>query len=134
MDKLTDTAKQLLEKPSFAVVSTINPDGTPQQTVVWYELQGDRIMMNTVVGRLKDRNLRRDPRMSFCVSDGYHFVTLKGSVEMDEDPERALADIRRLSHRYKGEEEGEKSFTNIYGKHKRVTFYLPITDVYEYLD
>lgn len=132
MDNLSDAARKFLEEPRFAVIATVNPDGTPQQTVVWYQLQGDRIMMNTRAGRLKDANLRRDPRLSFCVADEYKFVTIKGEVEFDEDPERAQADIKALAVRYKGQETGEQESRNLYSKHQRVTFYLPIKDVYEY--
>lgn len=132
MDKLSDVARAFLDAPRFAVIATINPDNTPQQTVVWYQLQGDRIMMNTRVGRLKDANLRRDPRLSFCVAEDYRFVTIKGEVEFDENPERAQADIKALAVSYKGREAGEQEARNLYSKQQRVTFYLPITEVYEY--
>ena len=65
MDKLNDKLREYLRAPRFAVVATINEDGTPQQTVVWYELQeGDRIMMNTRAGRsgaLRIMRVRRAP-------------------------------------------------------------------------
>ena len=55
------TRRAFLNEKRFAVLATINKDGTPQQTVMWYELQGDEIMMNTAHGRLKDRNLAARP-------------------------------------------------------------------------
>ncbi len=99
---LSDDARQFLGEKRFAVLATINKDGTAQQTVMWYELQGDEIMMNTAHGRLKDRNLYRDPRISICVEDGQRFVTLRGSVTLNDDVETAQADIAHLAKRYQG--------------------------------
>ena len=82
---LSDKAREFLNEKRFAVLATINKDGTPQQTVMWYELQGDEVMMNTAQGRLKDRTLARDPRTSICIEDGQRFVTprmkIKGAME-----------------------------------------------------
>lgn len=128
MDKLNDTLREFLRAPRFAVAATINEDGTPQQTVVWYELQpDDRIMMNTRVGRIKEKNLRRDPRMSFCIEDDYRYLTIQGRVEeMNYDREQALADITRLAITYYGQEHGERSARNTFNKQHRVTFYLTV--------
>src|SRR6478672_3038939 len=105
MQELTQVAKDFLNEKHFAALATINEDGTPQQTVVWYELQGDRIMMNTRAGRLKERHLKRDPRISLCIEDEYTYLFLKGRVELDYDQERAQAGIKALAVRYDGEEE-----------------------------
>ena len=58
MTKLPEEVRSLLNERRFAVLATINSDGTPQQTAMWYELRGDAIMMNTRVGRIKEINLR----------------------------------------------------------------------------
>ena len=108
MSELNDTLRAFLGEPRFAVTATINRDGSPQQTVVWYDLQGDRIMMNTRLGRAKERNLARDPRVSFCIEDEYRALTLKGRVELDYDHERALAGIKALAVRYHGPEKAEQ--------------------------
>ena len=129
MNELTQVTRDFLNEKHFAALATINKDGTPQQTVVWYELQGDRIMMNTAVGRLKERNLKRDPRVSVCIVDGYKYVTIRGRVELNYDPAHALADITALAVRYHGKDEGEEQGRSIYGKQKRVTIYLSIEDV-----
>ncbi|HST04587.1 MAG TPA: PPOX class F420-dependent oxidoreductase [Chloroflexia bacterium] len=132
MNELTDAVRAFLGEKHFAVAATINKDGTAQQTVVWYELQGDRIMMNTRVGRLKERNLKRDDRISVCVLDGYKYITIKGRAEFDYDPDRAHADITALAVRYHGQEKGEAQGRDTYGKQERVTIYLPVErlDVY----
>jgi hypothetical protein len=70
---------------------------------MWFELdadQPDTILMNTKVGRAKDRYLRRDARVSLCFEDDLTWVALRGRVELDDDRERALADIQRLAVRY----------------------------------
>jgi PPOX class probable F420-dependent enzyme len=104
MSVLTPEIRAFLEEPHFGVLATIGRDGSPQQTVVWYELQGDEILMNTKRGRSKDENLRRDARVSLCVEDGYRAVTLVGRVTLDDDQEIAHRDIKRLAIRYDGEE------------------------------
>lgn len=118
-----------LKGKRFAVMATINKDGTPQQTVMWYDLQGDRIMMNTAAGRVKESNLQRDPRTSLCFEDEYHYVTIKGHVELDYDQERAQADIKALAVRYEGEEGGERMARNTFRKQERITIYLSIEQV-----
>jgi len=127
--QLADNIRDFLNERRFAVAATINEDGTPQQTVVWYELQGDRIMMNTRAGRLKERNLKRDPRMSLCIEDEYTYLFLKGRVELDYDQERAQAGIKALAVRYDGEEEAERQARDRYSKQERVNIYMSIEEV-----
>lgn len=103
MATLSDAQRAFLDDIRYAVVATINPDGMPQQTVLWYELQGDEIMMNTARGRLKDDNLVRDPRLSFCIEDEYRYLTLRGGVTLIDDQAQAQADIARLARRYSGD-------------------------------
>jgi PPOX class probable F420-dependent enzyme len=128
--QLTETARAFLGERRFAVLATINRDGTPQQTVMWYELQGDEIMMNTARGRLKDRNLDRDQRISICVEDGQRFVTLRGTVALNDEQEVAQADIKRLAVRYDGAEQAEKSAANFRKEH-RITLRMKIEGVLE---
>lgn len=98
---LTDDVRTFLAEPRFAVLATAKPDGKIQQTVMWYELRDNTIMMNTVAGRVKHRNIHRDPRVSMCIEDSYRFVTIEGRVqETNDDPEIAVGDIIRLSKRY----------------------------------
>jgi PPOX class probable F420-dependent enzyme len=126
---LTDKIKEFLRQRRFAVLATINADGTPQQTVMWYELQGDRIMMNTRVGRIKEKNLKADPRVSFCIEDEYDYLTLTGRVELDYHHERSQADIKALAVRYHGEEKTEQQMRNSFSKQDRVTIYLTVENV-----
>jgi PPOX class probable F420-dependent enzyme len=98
---LTDEQREFLDEVHFAVVATIASDGMPHQTVMWYELDGDQVLLNTPRDSLKHRHLKRDPRISVCVEKAYIYVTLKGTATLDEDPVTARADYQRLGQRYK---------------------------------
>jgi PPOX class probable F420-dependent enzyme len=126
--QLSAHMRAFLEEPRFAVTATINPDGTPQQTVLWYELQGDELMMNTANGRIKVRNLQRDPRMSFCIEDGYRYLTLTGTVTLIFDPVVAQADIAALARRYREPEQAESMIAQ-FRQQERVTLRMAINAV-----
>lgn len=127
MAQLSPAVRAFLEEPRFCVFADINDDGTPHQTVLWYELQGDTILMNTAKGRVKDRNLTRDPRASFCVEDGYRYVTIVGACTLQsEDQQAAQADIKRLAVRYHGPERGEEMAASSFAKQTRETIRLRI--------
>jgi len=127
--QLADNIRDFLKERRFAVAATINEDGSPQQTVVWYELQGDSIMMNTRVGRRKERNLKRNPRMSFCIEDEYTYLFIKGRAELDYDHERSQAGIKALAVRYDGEEAAERKARDLFSKQQRVNIYMSIEEV-----
>src|SRR4051794_34920359 len=128
-DKLTPKVREFLEEKRFASLATIDPDGAPQQTVMWYAVQNGKIMMNTARGRKKDRNLVRDPRASICVEDGYRFVTIAGNIEMIDDQTRAQADIKSLAIRYDGPEAAAEAVENSFSKQERITLLLSIDHV-----
>lgn len=127
--ELSANVHRFLAEPNFAVLATINPDGTPQQTVLWYEIQGEMVLMNTKAGRLKDRNLRRDRRASLCVTARGKGVTLRGHVELIDDQAIAQADIKRLAIRYNGPEMAERQVREQFSKEHRVTIYLKVESV-----
>jgi PPOX class probable F420-dependent enzyme len=91
-----DAAKTLLDKPQqFATISTIEPDGQPQSSVVWYERDGEDLLISTVEGRRKHKNLRRDPRCTVLVFDKdqpYSYVEVRGHVELTREGGRELID------------------------------------------
>ncbi len=131
MAELTPDARAFLSEVRFAALATINKDGSPQQTTMWYELDGDTILMNTAAGRIKYRNLVRDPRASICVVDGYRWVTISGHIELNDDQTVAQADIKRLAIRYHGPEKGEQQSRESFSKQHRVTIRLAIEHVVE---
>ena len=130
--KLSDKARAFLQERRFAVLGTLNKDGSPQLTTMWYLLEGDTILMNTKVGRAKERNMRRDPRISVCVPDGYAYVTISGTVEMIDDPEISQRDIYRLAVRYDGEESAKRQMEEQFSKEPRVTLHLKCEHVIEH--
>ncbi len=100
---LPDGVRKLVDAPTFAVVSTINPDGTPQSTVIWVKRDGDDVLFSTVRGRRKTRNMERDPRVSVCAYDPdepYSYFTVAGSVTLTEQGGDELID--ELSLKYEG--------------------------------
>jgi PPOX class probable F420-dependent enzyme len=123
-ETLSEKARTYLNGQRFAVLATINKDGTPQLTTMWYLLEGDTILMNTKAGRIKERNMRRDPRISICVEDGYEYVTIRGTVEMIDDQEIAQQDIFRLATRYHGEEKAKQQMEEQFSREQRVTLRL----------
>src|SRR6266568_7501326 len=132
---LSEKAQAYLQELRFAVMATINQDGTPQLTTMWYLLEEDgTIMMNTKVGRAKERNIRRDPRISICIEDDYNFLTINGTVQLIDDPEIAQHDIYRLSARYHGEEKARRQMREQFSKEKRVSLLLTPERVIEYFE
>jgi PPOX class probable F420-dependent enzyme len=120
--------RELIEQPKFGVLATINADGTPQQTVMWYELIDDYILMNTEVGRTKVSNIMRDNRVSLCIEDSYNYVTLRGRAELNFDPEQAQTDIARLAHRYREPEAAHRLIANFQAE-ERITIWMSIDQV-----
>jgi PPOX class probable F420-dependent enzyme len=129
--EIPEAVRQFLSAPRFAVVATINPDGSPQLTVLWYDLDhgpdGDVLLLNTKAGRLKEENLQRDPRVSACVEDGYSYVTIRGTAQLVYDQAVAQADIRRLAVRYQGSQQGNQMADQQFAKEQRITIRVPLT-------
>jgi len=93
----------LLAELRYPVLAVLTDEGAPNQSVMWFDLDPERpdtILMNTKVGRAKERYLRRDPRVSLCFDEGLTWVALRGRVDLDDDRERALAGIQALAVRY----------------------------------
>lgn len=101
---LTDDLREwLTAKLRYPVLAVLTADGSPNQSVMWFDLDPERpdtILMNTKIGRAKDRYLRNDPRVSLCFEDALQWVALQGRIELDDDRERALADIMAMARRY----------------------------------
>jgi PPOX class probable F420-dependent enzyme len=127
--ELRDDVKAYLEEPRYGVLATINSSGSPQQTVMWYVLRGDTIVMNTKRGRRKDRNLIRDARASLCIEDAERYVTLEGTIEAVEDQGTAQADIAALARRYAGPENGDEMARNVFGSQERISLILKVNRV-----
>ena len=117
MPELTDKARRLFEGPNLLFVATINADGSPQVTPVWTELDNGNISFNTAVGRVKERNLRRDPRVGLSITSRENpmdKVDIAGRVVDFVEGDEAYAQIDDLAEKYIGQRpypwlrEGEK--------------------------
>src|SRR5829696_5972660 len=124
--QLSEDVRTFLEEERFAVLATVNRNGSPQQTVMWYELRGDTIVMNTRRGRKKDRNLIRDPRVSLCIEDGFRYVTLEGTIELVDDPATGQTDMAALALRYHNAAKAEQMVREEFAFQERVTLLLHV--------
>ena len=101
---LPDDLIALLRGPSPCIISTLMADGSPQMTEVWVDTDGEHVVINTVDGFLKVRNVRRDPRVALSVLDPENlmrYFSVRGKViEMTTDG--AVDHIEMLSQRYTG--------------------------------
>jgi PPOX class probable F420-dependent enzyme len=91
--QLSDATIRLLDGRNYAVMATVNPDGSPQTSVIWVGRDGGDLLFSTVAGRVKHRNLQRDPRVSVTVidsADPENYVELRGRVSMSPEPGRQL--------------------------------------------
>lgn len=105
MAKLSERAIALIKAKNFAYLGTINRDGSPQITPVWVDTDGKNVLINTAVGRLKERNVKRDPRVAVAVYDAgnqYTGVSIAGRVVKTELGKKADDHIDFLSHKYTG--------------------------------
>ena len=127
--KLSPVLRAFLNERRFATLATVNPDGSPHQTVMWYALQDDTVMMNTRRGRIKDQNMVRDPRVSICIEDEFRYVSIAGTVEMIDGQTRAQADIKALAVRYDGPEKAERIARDTFSKQERITLLMSIDHV-----
>jgi PPOX class probable F420-dependent enzyme len=100
---LPGMVRDLLDTTTFIVLTTINPDGGPQSSVVWVKREDDAVVFSTILGRRKTRNMQRDPRVSICgydPADPYRYFEARGTVSMTTDGGPEL--IQELSRKYDG--------------------------------
>ncbi|MBI3031069.1 MAG: PPOX class F420-dependent oxidoreductase [Candidatus Rokubacteria bacterium] len=102
MAGIPDTHKDLFQKKAFAHLATVGADGSPQVTPVWVDFDGTHIRFNTAKGRVKDKNLRRNPRVALSIQDPdnpYRYMQVRGRVaEITE--QGADAHIDALAKKY----------------------------------
>ncbi len=94
----------LRQKKAFANLATLMPDGRPQVTPVWIDYDGESLIFNSARGRQKDRNVRRDPRVSLSIVDPdnpYRYLEVRGRV-FDITQDGADASIDKLAKKYLG--------------------------------
>ena len=104
---LSDATIRLLDGKNYAVLATVNADGSPQTSVVWVGRDGGDLLFSTVQGRVKHRNMVRDPRVSVSVidsADPENYVELRGRVTISLDHGRQFD--TQLSWKYDGRDPG----------------------------
>jgi PPOX class probable F420-dependent enzyme len=116
---LPETHKDLLSKTLFAHLGTLMPDGAPQVTPVWFDYDGKVIVINTGVGRQKDRNMQRDGRVALSIIDPenpYRYLEVRGTIaERTEQGADAVIDYLAKKYlnvdKYPYHKAGEKRVT-----------------------
>lgn len=130
MPGLTAAQRDFLEERRFAVVGTMNPDGSPHLAVMWYLLDGEEIVLNSAQGRIKDRNLALDPRLSVVIEDEYRWIRIDGRARIEHDQTVAQEDIRRLATRYyRDERKVAEAMRSNFSKQHRITYRVPTSRV-----
>ncbi|MCC3779651.1 PPOX class F420-dependent oxidoreductase [Streptomyces sp. UNOB3_S3] len=103
---LSDDLKQYLDdNPAFVSVATVQPDGSPQVSVTWVKRDGDDLLISTTVGRRKERNLRRDPRVTVLVNPPnapYTYAEVRGTADITTEGGNELID--ELARKYTGKD------------------------------
>ena len=103
-NSITDPSiKSLFENKNFAFVATSMKDGSPHVTPTWVDIEDSVILINTAIGRVKQKNVARDPRVSLSVADNnnpYHMVTVNGEIVEQITGEEAEKHIDKLAKKY----------------------------------
>jgi PPOX class probable F420-dependent enzyme len=126
MAQVPETHVDLLSGPYFAVFTTMSPEGEPENTIVWASWDGEHALVNTVVGRRKDTNIRGNTNVALCVLDpenAYRWIDVRGVVEeivADED----YANINAHARLYAGVDEyyGGVAAADAKGTEERIIF------------
>jgi PPOX class probable F420-dependent enzyme len=107
MATLSDAARAKLEAPNLGYLATVMPDGSPQVTPVWVDLEGDLVLVNTATRRVKARNMRREPRVAISIASNdnpFDKVDIRGRVAEWIEGDEAYAHIDKLAQKYLGQE------------------------------
>lgn len=104
---LRDSAREVLESPHLAHLVTLDPDGSPQVSIIWVGLDGDEIVAAHLLERRKVKNMRRDPRVSLSIEAGtlsdrglVEYLVVHGQARITEGGAPEL--LQRLAHVYLG--------------------------------
>lgn len=107
MTKLDPDAKKLLEGKNFIFLATVNPDGTPQVTPTWVDTDGHYVLINTAVGRVKHRNIKKNPQVALAITEQgnpYNLVMMRGKVIEELTGPVAESHIDKMAKKYRGQE------------------------------
>ena len=103
-EKLTDPRiREFFEGKNFAFLSSLMKDGSPHVTPTWVDIEDDNILINTALGRIKQTNISRDPRIALSIIDQdnqYEMVTVRGKVTEQITGDVAEKHIDKLARKY----------------------------------
>jgi PPOX class probable F420-dependent enzyme len=102
MAAIPEKYRDLFNKPAFANLATLMPNGSPQVTPVWVDYDGKHVIFNSAKGRQKDRNVRREPRVALTIMDPenpYRYVEVRGRVK-EITEKGADAHIDKMAKKY----------------------------------
>nr|MBN1228824.1 PPOX class F420-dependent oxidoreductase [Anaerolineae bacterium] len=101
MDRIPEQFHDLISdaKRAFLYLATLMPDGTPQVTPVWFNHDGQHILINSARGRVKDQNMRNRPQVACLIVDpdnAYRYLQLRGEVTeiIEEDADEHINDLK----------------------------------------
>ena len=103
MAAIPEKFNDLLDKPALAHVATVTPKGSPRTSPMWFEWDGEHILLSHTKARAKYRDVQANPRIALSIVDPenpYQYLEVRGTVEIVDDPEKTL--IHRLAKKYRG--------------------------------
>jgi PPOX class probable F420-dependent enzyme len=106
MSAIPEKYLDLFQKKAFGQLATLMSDGSPHVAPVWVDFDGQNVIVNTAKGRVKDRNMRRDPRVSIDLLDPdnpYRHLSIRGRVT-DVTEDGADAHIDKMTKKYLGQD------------------------------
>ena len=107
MAVIPDAVRAKLEEATFWHLATLNDDGMPTTTPVWVDVDDGHVLVNTAIGRRKEKNVRRDPRVALSMTypdDPYSWIEIRGKVIEFAEGERADNSIDKLAKKYLNED------------------------------
>jgi PPOX class probable F420-dependent enzyme len=102
-DSIPESHADLLQRPLFAHLATVRPDGSPQSSVMWFVYDGELVRFTHTSTRQKYRNMVENPQVAFSVADPddqYRYVEVRGTVESITPDDDRASFYKDLQHRY----------------------------------
>ena len=107
-NKVTDpSVRKLFEGKNFVFISSIMRDGSPQVTPTWVDIENGNILVNTAIGRIKHKNISRDPRVALAIADQnnpYDMITVRGRTIEQVTGDAAEEHIDKMAKKYIGKD------------------------------
>jgi PPOX class probable F420-dependent enzyme len=107
-NKVTDpSVRKIFEGKNFVFISSIMRDGSPQVTPTWVDIENGNILVNTAIGRIKHKNISRDPRVALAIADQnnpYDMVTVRGRTIEQVTGDAAEEHIDKMAKKYIGKD------------------------------